>query len=257
MINLQNIPGPTQLFCEFFNQIYSVNDSAVDTFIMYIQNAIRMKKYLFYLLMLLTSGILTGCLKEEEEYYSSLGIIHITDDSTIIHTDDGERLLVDNDNTLGSGINDNDRIIADFTLVDGTTPSGIDYIIHVYYIEKVLFKPVIELTSEIQDSIGNDELGILSMWLEKDFLNLNFMFYGGNVKHFINLIRYPGEIPSDTIDLEIRHNNRNDDAYYRQNGFVTFDLQSLKNGAAVSVVLCIKARDFDDSNYRKYFTYRY
>jgi hypothetical protein len=208
-------------------------------------------------LMLLLSGFVTGCLKEEEGYYSALGIIHITDDSTIIDTDEGERLLVDNDNTLGSGISDNDRIIADFTLVDGAKPAGIDYIIHVYYLEKVLFKPVIELTEEIADSIGNDELGILSMWLEKDFLNVNFMFYGGNVKHFINLIRYPGEIPTDTIDLEIRHNNRDDDAVYRQNGFVTFDLNSLKNNAADSVVLCIKARDFDDDNYKKYVTYRY
>lgn len=209
------------------------------------------------MLMLLLSGIVTGCLKEEEGYYSALGIIHITDDSTIIDTDEGERLLVDNDNTLGSGISDNDRIIADFTLVDGAKPAGIDYIIHVYYLEKVLFKPVIELTDEIADSIGNDELGILSMWLEKDFLNVNFMFYGGNVKHFINLIRYPGEIPTDTIDLEIRHNNRDDDAVYRQNGFVTFDLKSLKNNAADSVVLCIKARDFDDDSYKKYVTYRY
>jgi hypothetical protein len=216
-----------------------------------------MKKYLVYMLMLSLSGMVTGCLKEEESYYSALGIIHISDDSTIIDTDDGERLLVDNDNTLGSGISDNDRIIADFTLVDGAKPAGIDYIIHVYYLEKVLFKPVIELTEEIADSIGNDELGILSMWLEKDFLNVNFMFYGGNVKHFINLIRYPGEIPTDTIDLEIRHNNRDDDAVYRQNGFVTFDLNSLKNNAADSVVLCIKARDFDDDNYKKYVTYRY
>ena len=216
-----------------------------------------MKKYLVYMLMLLLSGIVTGCLKEEEGYYSALGIIHIDDDSTIIDTDEGERLLVDNDNTLGSGISDNDRIIADFTLVDGDKPTGIDYIIHVYYLEKVLFKPVIELTDEIADSIGNDKLGILSMWLENDFLNVNFRFYGGNVKHFINLIRYPGEIPSDTIDLEIRHNNRNDDALYQQNGFVTFDLRSLKNNAADSVVLCIKARDFDDDNYEKSVIYRY
>jgi len=216
-----------------------------------------MKKYMIYLVLVVTSGILTGCLKEEEALYSALGVIHIANDSVIIDTDKGSRLLVENSSGLVSSIKDKDRVIADFTLVDKTVPQGINYIVAIQYIEKVLFKPVIELTPEIADSIGNDQVGILNLWLEKDYLNLNFAYYGGNEKHFINLIRYPGEIPSDTIDLEIRHNDRNDAGMYRLNGFVSFDLKSLQGESADSVVLRIKAREYDDRLYSKNYTYKY
>jgi hypothetical protein len=186
-----------------------------------------------------------------------LGIIHITEDSVIIESDNGNRLLVDDRSRIGIPVSDEDRVLAYFTLVDEAAPAGIDLVIDIYNMEKVLFKPVIELTSAIADSIGNDALTVGSLWLVKDFLNLSFIYYGGQKMHFINLIRYPGEIPTDTIDLEIRHNDNDDAGVYGYNGFVSFDLRNLQNDMNRSVTLRVRALEYGNKSFQQLFTYSY
>jgi hypothetical protein len=217
-----------------------------------------MKNYMIIFYTLLSVYILTSCKKEEDTYYSALGTIGITQDSTILEVDSGERLLVENPDNIAITINDQDRVIAYFTITEKAVPTGIDRIINIYNIDKVLFKPVFELIPEKTDSIGNDPLSIASLWLVKDYLNLSFMYSGGNqTLHYINLIRYPGEIPTDTINLEIRHNNNNDYGSYNYSAFVSFDLKSLRNNVTDSVILHIKAKEYDNRIYEKSFTYKY
>jgi hypothetical protein len=216
-----------------------------------------MKKYTVALFIGMMAVSLTSCLKESEDIFSILGTVTISNDEMIIETDVGERLLVNNPNSATTIIQHNDRVIVDFTLVNKDAPEGIDYVINIHNITKVLFKPVIVLTEEIADSIGNDEVEINSLWLEKNYLNLSFSYRGGNELHLINLIRYPGEIIVDTIDLEIRHNDNDDKETSNLTGFVTFDLSSLRNDSAESVVLNISARGFYNQTYQKYFTYHY
>ena len=130
-----------------------------------------MRKNLIVALMITAVYLLTACNKEEVIYYSALGIIRISEDSVVIETDNGNRLLVDDRNRIGIPLVDNDRVIAYFTLVDKTAPAGIDLVIDIYDISKVLYKPVIELTSAIADSIGDDPLTVGSLWLDKDFIS--------------------------------------------------------------------------------------
>jgi hypothetical protein len=194
---------------------------------------------------------------DQKDYYSAIGMVSISGDSTIITSDDGERMLVSNANSIIASVKNNDRVVANFTLVDRALPKGINYVIEISAIEKILFKPVIELTSNIADSIGNNEVGINSIHLVKDFLNLSFVFYGNSKTHYINLIRYPGAIRTDTVDLEIRHNNNNDNGAYSTYAFVTFDLKSLRNNVKDSVILRIKAKEFNNRTFEKNFTYKY
>lgn len=214
-----------------------------------------MRKNLVAALVITAVYLLTACNREETLYYSALGIIHISEDSVVIETDNGNRLLVDDRDKIGIPLVDKDRVIAYFTLVDRTAPAGIDLVIEIYDISKVLYKPVIELTSAIADSIGDDPLTVGSVWLDKDFLNLSFIYYGGQRMHFINLIRQPGELRTDTIDLEIRHNDNDDGGTNSYSGFVSFDLSSLQNDVNDSVILRIKAREFSNQTYRENFIY--
>ena len=188
-----------------------------------------MKRFRIFYCLVLFSLIFIGCMKDDSvEYYTALGTVDKDNDSTIIVTDDDERLLVNNAGSL-SEVNSNERIIAYFSMSDQTLPTGIDYVVDIFNFSKVLFKPVIELTTEIADSIGVDPLEVSRIWLVKDYLNLEFKYYGFDKIHYINLTRAPGEISTDTIELEIKHNDNGDGSSYKLNGFVSFDLESLQN----------------------------
>jgi hypothetical protein len=198
-----------------------------------------------------------GCENDDTTYYASLGVIRITEDSTIIESDAGNRLWVHNPSSVNSDIVDGTRVLADFSLIETPLPQGIDYAIQLISIEKVLFKPVIELTEQNSDSIGNDPLQVSNLWLVRDFLNLSFNYLGGGTLHYINLVRPEGPLPQDTVPIEIRHNDRNDSETYLYNALVTFDLTSLQNDVADSVILHIRAKEFENRYYNAYFTYKY
>jgi hypothetical protein len=217
-----------------------------------------MKRFRIFNLLVIISLFFIGCSKDESpEYYMVLGTVEKSNDSTLVISDENERMLVNNSGSL-STVNDNERIIANFTMSDMAKPAGVDYVIDIYYFSEVLFKPVLELTAENSDSIGNDPLTVLEIWQKKDYLNLKFEYYGGNPDkiHYINLIRFPGEIPTDTVELEIRHNANDDSQAYLLNGFVSFDLLSLRNPGD-SVVLHIKAQENNSHQFSGYFKYKF
>ncbi len=217
-----------------------------------------MKKHQILLGFIAAIMVLTSCNKDEEvAYYQTIGILSKSVDSMIIESDDSMRLLVANASEVDASFADNDRVFAYFSLNEGTIPQGIDHVVDIYSMEKLLFKPVIELTAEITDSIGNDPMWIKEIWIAKDYLNVNFQLYINNGKHYINLVRYPGEIPIDTIDLEIRHNDNNDQENYLTSGFASFDLASLRNAQADSVVLRITAKEYENRTYDMFITYHY
>lgn len=216
-----------------------------------------MKRFRIFYGLVLFSMFFVGCMKDDTiDYYSALGTVVKGNDSTIVVTDDDERLLVNNAGSL-SDVDSSERVIVYFSISDRALPAGIDYIVDIFNFSKVLFKPVIVLTGEIADSIGSDPLEVHRVWLAKDYLNLEFRYYGFDKKHYINLTRMPGEIPTDTVELEIRHNDNNDGTSNLLNGFVSFDLTSLKNELKDSLVVHLKAEEYNDHTYDKFFTYRY
>lgn len=216
-----------------------------------------MRKFRIFYLLVLFALVFASCKKDEDtQYYQVLGTLSKTQDSTILVSDDDERLLVNNSGSL-SNLNNNDRLIAYFSMADVQKPQGIDYVVDIYNYTKVLFKPVVELTEANADSIGNDELRVRDAWVAKDFLNVNFEYYGNTSLHYINLVVPEQTQVSDTVQLELRHNDNNDAQSYLMNGFVSFDLRSLKDASADSVVLHVKAKEYSSRIYDKFLTYRY
>jgi hypothetical protein len=218
-----------------------------------------MKKY-FLTVLLFAFLFIIGCKKdsvdEALEYYSSIGMISITTDSAIITTDTDKRLLITNRNMIAS-VNNNDRVIVFFNKLDQTIPKGITYVIQVSSIEKVLVKPVFELTTKTLDSIGNNALFVNSLWIAKKYLNLDYSYYGGQLPHLINLTRTQGTLRTDTIDLEIKHNQNGDTGTTWLYNFVSFDLSSLQNNVTDSVVLRIKAKEYDNRTYQTILYYKF
>jgi hypothetical protein len=217
-----------------------------------------MKNVRLLILFALIVVAFSSCEKEEEEpvLYSTIGMICISSDSVIVENDAGKRMLIAEPN-LRDEIKDSTRVILFFYFTDIAAPVGVDFVVEQYFIEKVLVKPVIIFTEEIADSLGDDKISINSMEVSRDYLNFNFDFSGGYVVHNINITRNEGDIPADTIDLVIRHNGNEDPGNSWINAFVSFDLSSLKNNLADSVIIHIKANDYDYTNYHKYLTYKF
>lgn len=217
-----------------------------------------MKKYRLIVAAFCVAVLVVGCKQEEDiTYYTTLGLLQKTEDSTIIEADNSTRLLVENSSSLPATVKDDDRVFLYFSLNDGPVPAGIDHLIDIYSIEKVPVKPVFEMITYAEDSIGNDPLDVSGLWVAKDFMNLNFLFYGGTKTHLINLVKYPGELSSDTIDLEIRHNDQDDNGSSYLAGFMSFDISSLQVEGKDSVTLCLKAKEYDNRIFEKCYTYKY
>jgi hypothetical protein len=218
----------------------------------------NMKNFKILLLLPLLMLAFTSCMKDEVQiqYYYTIGNMKITSDSSIIETDAGTRFLVVNP-YQSDEIKNGDRVLAYFTFVNQSAPVGIDTLIDIYSLNKILVKPVFVYDSVNSDSIGNDDIYLKGVDIVKNYLNLNFSFLGGQTTHLINLARPEGELRTDTIDLEIRHQRNNDPGYVEIDAYVSFDLTSLKSDVADSVVLRIKAKLYEDENYQKIITYKY
>lgn len=204
--------------------------------------------------------VLGSCKDEEpEDYYTTLGDVIISHDSVYIRPDNDKLMWVVNKQVLGTYVKNNDRVITTFTLSDLQKPAGVEYAIDIYALDKVLVKPVILADTTKNDSIGDDPVDVKAIWVAKKYLNLDFYYRGGNagITHMINLVRKPGAIPTDTVELEIRHNDKNDQRYNVYRGFVSFDLSSLKNNTKDSIVLHIKAKDYSDGTYIKKLVYKF
>lgn len=205
-------------------------------------------------LMIITG--FTACEKDEPEvYFSVLGMLEKTDENIFIDSDDGKKILINNE--IKSYLEDGDRIVAIFTKVEEELPAGVELIVNIIDIDTVLFKNIIELTPENSDSLGNDPVRIDDLWIAKDFMNINFSFVGGNTSHLINLALVNDSTDSDTVSLELRHNDNDDTGIYNLGSFVSYDLTKVKSEAADSVILKITAQDFYNKDFEDYITYKY
>jgi hypothetical protein len=204
---------------------------------------------------------LTSCMDDPAEsptYYGTIGVISKTSDSLIIEADNDLRFLIFNFEKFNK-VKNGDRVIASFTIQEETNlPVGIDYFVDVSEITIIPVAPVFVYDSTNSDSIGNDVIRIDQIGVSKNFLNLSFYVLGsGEKSHRINLVRYEGDLRTDTIDLEIRHNGLDDTEYEWLYGFFSFDLTPLKNEVTDSVVLRVRANDYNIDNYEKFFTYKF
>jgi hypothetical protein len=200
-------------------------------------------------------ALLIACNKNEDKYdnyLKSLGIYEKTGDGATdfqINLDNGN--IVVPESTSGDLItyNDGDRVIVYYSSLSELpeTNDGQEIQSVVHYINDILTKDVITISSEISDSIGNDAIHVHEedIWISNNFLNIYFSYLGYNRVHYLNLIKNP----NDSVDvdgrliLEFRHNDNNDYPSYAYDGLVSFDMNSLQQPGIDSLPLVVKVFD--------------
>lgn len=184
----------------------------------------------------------------------SLGNFRIDIATVIPEGENAYSLLLDNGKRLWPAASEiryspsyNQRIFLNYTILSDRK-GDYDHYVRVNDIWNILTKQVIELNSENKDSIGNDPVIARKVSVGGDYLNISFLFnYGGVKPHAINLVRntLQDDVTPETIDLELRHNSYQSGATRLLEGFVCFDLKTLRDENADSVRLSVKVKEWD------------
>jgi len=222
-----------------------------------------MKKQLLFLCLMM--GILFASYTCDDNNGYSLGDFRINIATVEVENEGVFSLVLDNGTTLwpvATAIHyvpeNGQRVFVNYTILSDEV-NNFDFAIKINDIWDILTKNPIVLKVENADSIGNDPVEVNKMWIGNDYLNVDFLFnYGGIRPHAINLVENSIDpSPEDgKVHLEFRHNSFNSPSNHKYNGFVCFNLESLRTNNADSVVLSVKVNEWDGT--RTYdLTYRF
>jgi hypothetical protein len=227
-----------------------------------------MKRVIFALLVTV-SLLFTGCLNDDDGYsmgdiWIGFGIVE-DEQSFRIKLDDGDILIpvaFSDYLTSKSEVKTGDRVFLNFTVLDEKKNN--DGEIEAYYVkindyEKVLMKGILDITEAIEDSIGNDPIIVLDYWVSNNLLNLKLKYWGEQKKHFINLVKEPGVLTAgdQPFELELRHNDNDDNQSIAFVSFVSFKLDSLEISGLDSIRFKVSSKNYNDETITFEKVYKY
>lgn len=225
-------------------------------------------KKLLLLFMMGALISLSGCDLDDDGYsldeaWVGFGLVHEDSNAGIfeIVMDDGEVLFPLSSDYFWHEVENNDRVLVNFTILGNKKTENHDehYYVKINSIRKILYKGILDIKPAIEDSIGNDPISVKDKWIKGNMLNFELKYYGGSKVHYINLVKQPGVINLDNgpVVLELRHNNRDDNESIPLSAIVTFDLSSLKVQGKTSTPFKVIAKGFNDKDFEYTGEYKY
>lgn len=153
-----------------------------------------------------------------------------------------------------------ERAVIYYSLLD-EKKEGYDQVIKLYRFFDILTKKPIYIAPEDthkQDSIGNDNIKVYSIWEGGGYLNVSFGYNAaGKEAHMINLVSAKEDlgVNDDVVKLEFRHNQKDDPAHYPAEGYVSFDLTPYVNEGRSKIEFEISWTDFTGETKSKKIEY--
>jgi hypothetical protein len=182
-------------------------------------------------------------------------------ESFTIVMDDGEVLYPAVQVKLWYDLKNNDRVLTNFTILGNKDNPNHDeqYYVKINSLRKILYKGILDISPEIEDSIGNDPILVKDKWIKNNMLNFELQYRGGSKIHYINLVKQPGAINPDNgpVVLELRHNTNGDQELIPLSAIVTFDLSALKVQGKTSTKFKVIAKGFDGDDFEYAGEYKY
>lgn len=207
-----------------------------------------MKKLLFLMVLVL----LVACNRDNEVQENVvMKIATVENPSTssnfYLRLDDNKRLWTAQSDLKYYRPVDGQRVIATYVvLTNKADSSNYQHDVKLKDVYEILTKGIFNIKPDEQDSIGNDPLTLMDLWIGGDHLNIEFNYPGYSKIHYINLVADSAKTYTDNkIHLELRHNANGDYPGYNIWGMASFDLKPLKlNAAGDSVNLVIHTREY-------------
>lgn len=226
-----------------------------------------MKRLLKFSLVGLLAVSLFSCDLNDDDSYSlgkywiGFGIISTDGSSYTVKMDNGSELFPVDGYYHWNTEDDSSRVMVNYTILDDklVNDEQKQYYVRINSVQDVLFKGILDITPEIEDSIGNDPIHVEDAWTTNNMLTFQLQYFGSSQVHYVNLVKQPGEITTadEPIQLELRHNDKDDLPNYHMSAFVTFDLSSLKIAGQDSVNFQVTGKDFEGETYTYNGVYKY
>lgn len=177
--------------------------------------------------------------------------------------DNGDLMHTNTAGVLNYKPKDGQRIIANYSIIETTSPASntVKNVVRLNDVYEILTKGIFRIKPAQQDSIGNDQIEIKSMWVGSDYLNVEFVYLGYDKNHFITLVSDDAKTYTDNkVHLEFRHNANGDYPSSSKWGVASFDLRSLKanHNPNDSVKLVIHTKEYTSTVDKTYpLTYKF
>ena len=177
--------------------------------------------------------------------------------------DNGDLMYTNTAGLLNYKPKDGQRIIANYSFIETNSAanSTIKNNVKLNDVYEVLTKGIFRIKPAQQDSIGNDQIEIRSIWVGSDYLNVEFVYLGYDKNHFITLVSDAAKTYTDNkVHLEFRHNANKDYPSSSKWGMASFDLRSLKanHNPNDSVKLVIHTKEYTSTVDKTYpLTYKF
>jgi len=229
-----------------------------------------MKKYFWGFLVGIMALSMTSCEFDDDDAYSlsdvwvSFGIFYEDDDASqgySILLDNGDVIYPVATNVALDQYDDSSRVLVYYTILDDKESSGEndEYLVKINSMRNILMKGILDITEEIEDSIGSDPIIVKDVWFSGGLLNFELKYWGNYKVHYINLVKQPGELTAadQPFKLEIRHNDNNDSHNISYSAYVSFDLSKLKVASLDSVRFEVTATDYYNDEFKYNGVYKY
>lgn len=211
-------------------------------------------------------GFLQSCELDDDEnsmdnMWVGYGLVQkdTVGDSFTIELDNGAVLFPANNSGWVDDVTDNQRVLANFTIMGEkqNSENKEQYHVRINSLRNILYKGILDITPAMEDSIGNDPIFVKDHWLKNNMLNLELQYRGGGKVHYINLVKQPNATATEPIVLELRHNENDDPEMIRLSTVVTFDLSSIQVAGKDSVSFKVVAKESDTETYEFTGVYKY
>ena len=192
--------------------------------------------------------LLTACNKDRDSYYIgvSYGNIVGNADSYHIVIDEGATLYVVENASSGMEVQDGQRVMANYTILDRVETV---YNVRLNFLYNILTKSPVylsQLTSEQIAELGNDPVNVRAMNFGGKYLNANIevLRKDPSLAHFINLVVDEQRSDDQTVYLTLRHNAYGDPTSLAASQRVSFDLSELVPEGKQQITVCVEWTDY-------------
>lgn len=192
--------------------------------------------------------LLSSCKKDGDSYYMgvSYGNVEASGTAYNIRTDDGTMLYVQETSCVGVTVDDGDRVMASYTILEEVETG---YNIRLNFLQNILTKTPVYLSQIApteQEQIGNDPVNVLALSFGGKYLNVKMELFREDpqLAHRIELVVDEQRSDDQNVYLTLRHNAYEDPTSIATMQRVSFDLSGLVPEGQQEIMVYVEWTDY-------------